>query len=587
MAKEKIKISKDLKAIGAVDAERDGGKLELTIDPSKLSGTRRKRMAEGMSKAIASTAFNAPYAPEFFEGPGNISEISEHEAMRLAMLYDKSDPLVGKIIEVMRSLAMEGFKNEDVNKARKAWFDKWCEAVGFEEVLGWIFYEWFRSGNVTTARKLVPASSLKFLPEVPEYSTDGSVAEEYDKTVAAKKIMYSKASIPGAYTVLNPLTIYVQPGDREELMFRAKNGAGSALVPLAEHMGLGVTELKVGDLEDKIKALKGVPLYKKNISRICRLKQPYEDYGRIIMERAFGALYEKNKLRQAELSMLNSSVNRILKVTIGNDEYPATQAQLNKLVHAFINTGKSQTIFWNHTLKIELIEPEFEPFKKSRYERVDEDIRNAFGISEILTGSGAAKANFATGFISLKVFITNMKDARQEVKRWIREQYKDIAEAMGFDGYPEPSFSEMALTDEIGEKQILMQLVDRGIISYETAQAALGYDPHIEVKRRTREKPLMEDGVLGFMGSPYNTKLQEEAVDTPKESAKNIKRENNNDPDSSDEKGQQIDQRYKKTVKNPSQPVADKMGPKKGDEGRPTTPRGKSMPRRKSASSLE
>ena len=122
----------------------------------------------------------------------------------------------------MRSLALAGFKNEDTDKKRKEFYDQWCSAVGFEEVLGWMFLEWFRSGNITTVRELVPVSSLKFLPSAPEYSTDGSITkEDYERAVAAKKIMYSKASVPGAYTVLNPLSVYVdESGGGDERLLR-------------------------------------------------------------------------------------------------------------------------------------------------------------------------------------------------------------------------------------------------------------------------------------------------------------------------------------------------------------------------------
>lgn len=568
MAKEKMEMTKALRSIGAVEVERENGQITLQIDPAKIPVSRRKRMAEGISKAVASQAQNSPFLPEFFEGPGNVGELGAHDSMRIAMLYFKTDPLVGKIIEVMKSMALEGFKNEDSDPKRKEWFDRWCDAVDFEQVLGWILLEWFRSGNVNIVRELVQASVIEGLPIETEVSTSvGSEDEDgdeegYEKAVAAKKYLYSKASVPGAYTVLNPLTVYVAgtAGDREQLVIRNVDGAN---FPSADYLGINITNFDTKRLKEKVKELGGVPLYKKNVSRILRQRQPYEDYGQVLMERAFAPLYVKNKMRQAELSMLNSSINRILQVTIGNNEFPATQPQLNKLVRAFINTGKSQTIFWNHTLDIKLIEPKFEPFDDKRYHVVDNDIRNAFGISEVMMGGGTGKTSPATGLISLKVFVTNMRDARVDVKRWIRLQYKDIAKAMGFNGIPEPTFSEMALTDELGEKQIIMQLLDRGVISYSTAQSVLGYDPQVELNRRKKEHKDVVAGIFGPVqaaqaGSPYQA---------PKDEGGKV-------PASSEAMGGK---------KNMPVPKSNKPGPEKsGTEGRPQTPKGKPMPNRKS-----
>jgi len=569
MAKEKLAVDKTLKAFGAVGLEREGGKMELTIDPSKIPASRRRGIASGMSRAIATENWSSPFLPEFYEGNGNIHQASIHEKIKLAMIYFKSDPLVGRIVEVMAAMSAEGFKNEDTDGDRKDWYDEWCKAIEMDKVLDWIFLEWFRSGNVTIARELVQANTFNF-------ESEGSNSE-FAKAYAAKKHTYSAKSIPGAYTVLNPLTVYVQSayGYNEELYMK-REGLGVEALTGVDNQLLNIGDLKQHEMKNRIKELQGkIPLGKKVVSRVLRGRQPYEPYGSILMERAFNAMYEKNKLRQSDLIMLNSSITRLVKVTIGNDSYPATQAQLKKLMNAFTNVGKSQTIFWNHTLDIELIEPKYEPFKKARYERVDEDIRNAFGISEVLTGGGGGKANFATSYISLKVFITNMKQARKDVVNWLESQYKDIATAMGFDGWPTPTFSQLTLTDEVGEKQILMQLVDRGIISYETAQSALGYDPYIERERKKKEKPLVEKGLLGFIGSPYQSAIDKEAIDTGEESDDNVKKEDKKKVDQEDQKADQLERRHNQTG-NPSKKVKDtrpKPG-KVGDEGRPKTPRG-------------
>ena len=325
------------------------------------------------------------------------------------------------------------------------------------------------------------------------------------------------------------------------------------------------------------------------------MRMPYEPYGKVMMERAFAGIHEKNKLRQMDLTMMNSMMNQIIKVTIGNDDFPATPRQLKMLATAFQNSGASNTIFWNHTLNIEVIRPDPDILNKEKYERVNEDIRNAFGISEVLTGGGGSKTNFATAFLSLKAFLTNLQEGRKDILHWLRGEYQDIAEAMGFDSFPEPSFNPLSLTDEIGEKQIIISLIDRGIISYQSAQSRLGYDPEIELERRKAETKDREDGTLGptqMMGE----QIDKEVVDDTEEVSKNVEKEKKKQPETQEHKKVQKNTRNSKVGTPPNQkgpdnkpPEAKKSARKKaakkqaGLDGRPKTPKGKTMPNRKTA----
>lgn len=573
--KKEIKLDDTLKAIGVQDVKQNGSQVSLYIDPSKTTPNVRKSIANGLSRnaAQAATLWNQPQYPTFFEGNKDIANLRPHDKMRIAMSYFNTDPLVGKIIELMKVFANDGFKNEHADPKIKAFYDNWCTTVDFELVLGWIFLEYFRSGNATTARELIPVTKAVNIGKIAPgpYAVDG-----------AAKNRFTKRMIPAAYTVLNPLTVYVTElnGYKDSLMLSSQ---GLDIEPTSSS---DLAKLKVDGIPQGMVDMRrfkdGIPLDEKNVRRILRMRQPYEAYGSILMERAFGALYEKNKLRQMDMSMVNSVINQIVKVTIGNDQFPATPKAIKNVAEAFQNVGKSQTIFWNHTLQIEVIRPDISVLKNDKYERVNEDIRNAFGISEILTGGGSSGANFATSYLSLKTFLSNLMDARKDVLRWVRQEYADIAEAMGFDSYPEPSFNPLSMTDEIAEKQIIMQLVDRGIISYQTAQSRLGYDPQIEVDRRTEEKPLMEEGILGFLGSPFQQEANKEAVDTKEESNEKIAVDDKKNVDKRDQKENQRERKNSQN-KNPSARVPDKGRPGKGLDGRPPTKTGKKMPDRKTA----
>lgn len=586
MARQKLNkavgLTKDLKEIGVTDMVQKGSRVELTIDPRKLSNDKKIKLGSGLARASAATLENDPFFASYFEGPNSIGNVfNPQEKMRLAMRYFAQDPLVGKIVEIMKVFSNDGFKFEHSNPKIKKFYDNWARSVDLEMILGWIFLEYYRSGNVTVWRELVPFKKSSFKFSAPPYSVDGSIMEKAD---AAKKYMYTKQMIPGAYTVLNPLTVYVDrtTGYDDDLLFNTKE----ILIDPTSSTDPDTIVLRKTpkDLLSTRRGGNGIPLNKKNVKRILRMRQPYEPYGSIMMERAFAAIHEKNKLRQMDLSMVNSVINQIIKVTVGSDEYPATPRQLKNLADAFRNVGKSQVIFWNHTLNIEVIRPDTTVLNAEKYIRVNEDIRNAFGISEVLTGGGGSKTNFATAFLSLKAFLTNLQEGRKDVLRWLRAEMEDIAEAMQFDSIPEPSFNPLSLTDEIAEKQIIVQLIDRGIISYQSAMSRLGYDPRIEIERRKEEKPLVEEGVIGIMGMPFQQEVvDKETINTKKEVQNNNKKESKKTVDNYDKKTNQQNRNASQNGKNPSVKIPDKNNPMKaikGAEGRPKTPVGKKMPGR-------
>ncbi len=61
-------------------------------------------------------------------------------------------------------------------------------------------------------------------------------------------------------------------------------------------------------------------------------------------------------------------------------------------------------------------------------------------------------------------------------------------------------------------------LVDRRMLSYNTALEALGYDYDTELKNMQTELPLVEDGIFGIIGSPFQKAAEGPGVQ-PKQKA--------------------------------------------------------------------
>jgi hypothetical protein len=322
---------------------------------------------------------------------------------------------------------------------------------------------------------------------------------------AAKKKEWTKAKLPSRYTVLNPLNIEIE-GSPEFGLFTVMLSPSKQLVDALNSKDKNKNIL-LKDLPSDISKLivRGeagkIPLPKEKVSLVQRMNQPYETWASPLATKALAAVHFKNKMRQMDNKVVDGVINRIVKVTIGNDVYPATTAQLQQLADIFQHPGKNLTLFWNHTLNIEIIEPDLSALGLEKFEPVNKDIRDAFGISEVLLGS--TDKSFASSAISIRAFIQNLEQGRQDVKEWVEGEYATIAEVMGFDTYPTIEFDSLSLADEPRMIRIFLQMIDHGVISYKAVMEKLGFDYDQQVSEMRDELKLIDEGVLGRKQSPY------------------------------------------------------------------------------------
>ena len=383
------------------------------------------------------------FQPGLFSNVKDLTDRATIEDMKKAALYYHNDPLVGRTIDLMTTLSNDGFHNIAKDQEIKQWYDDWAEQVNLEEVLTWIFLEYFRSANVVTAR----------------------IMEDYKPIDGRKTTKTGK--IPSAYTVMNPLLII--PGDasgfnQRELYFDASKFDKKISSDL----------IGKDKIFSKVITSSQILLNPEYVARILRMTQPYEKYARPMIKRAVPDLYLKDKMKEMDLGVINGMINHIIQVTAGNDEFPASPNQLKKLARIFQEESRSLTVVWNHTLKIEVIRPTDPAWlNKEKYEAVNESIRSAFGISQVLVGGEGGGGN--TSFLSIKGFIGNLTEARKGALRWLRKEYREIARTLKFKEVPIPVFQPLPLGDEIRERQIISVLADRGIISYRSAQKALSF----------------------------------------------------------------------------------------------------------------
>ena len=436
-----------------------------------------------------------------------------------AINYYYTDPILGSTVNVLSNLASKGFEHDIDDDNIKQFFDVWAFDVRFQELLEWIFLDFFKTGHVTTYKVLAKYEPrVSYLSPIPgqKIKNGDKKSKATGKEDAAKKNIWSKGHLPVNYTVLNPLLVNIDGNllfDKVSVKLRPPPELTELLKkPSSEQTEEEKELIKALPTDLKTAAEKGgeYQLDPRLVGSITYKKMPYERYARPRSFRIFDSIEYKKALIQADVSTLDGITNYILKITIGNDDYPVvTQEELEAVSQLFNTPGKSFDVVWNHTLKVEkIVSPEIgDILGQEKFAQVDADISAGLAISRALI-DGVGDLNVAEAQLIVKGIQEEITYARRQVTNWVYREYQQIAEAMGFERFPRIRWDDSVLKDTIMYMNIISQLVDRRMISYQTALEEVGFDYPNELANMETEFDLVDKGIFGIIGSPWQQTAQ-------------------------------------------------------------------------------
>ncbi|MEA3340237.1 MAG: hypothetical protein U9R15_09750 [Chloroflexota bacterium] len=488
--------------------ENENGSMSFLVDKSGVSKEFLKDKKLNDEKVIGSVV-NRPRLDRTYldlQDKTSTAKKQPHDLYKQSAIEYKNDAIYGASINVLSNFACKGFENDSEDLELKHFFDCWCFDVDFEEVLEWIFLDFFRMGMVRTYKILGKYEpGINNISDINPKSTD-------EKDNAAAKTRWSKTNVPLKYTILNPNFVEIEGS----LLF---GDTKTTLKPNDELKELFKKSAKELTIEEKtliqklpapfkkaIKDGKNIELDPTLVGEIDYRKMPYERYGVPKGSRVFESLNYKRSLRDADLSTLDGITNYILKITVGSDQFPVTsQAQLEQVAQLFNTPSKSFDVVYNHTLKVEKItSPEIEAILgKNKYEQVNEDISGGLALPRVLL-DGVGDLNTAEVNTVVKSVVEEIRYARKCVTRWIYREYIDIANATGFEKIPRIRWDDTILKDILMYMSIIGQLVDRRMLSYKTALERLGFNFPSELTNMREELPIvLDEGAFGISGSPW------------------------------------------------------------------------------------
>lgn len=177
------------------------------------------------------------------------------------------------------------------------------------------------------------------------------------------------------------------------------------------------------------------------------------------------------KLKLADTTALDGAISHIRIWKLGNLDDPKNpilpnKKAIEKLRNILLNNvgGGSMDLVWGPDLTIEETSTDISKFLGiEKYEPTMTSIYEGFGIPPSLTGKN--QSGFNNNAVSMKTLIERLNYGRAILSKFWEEEIRVVQKAMGFAQPAKLAFDHMTLTDEAAFLSLLVQLVDRNIIS--------------------------------------------------------------------------------------------------------------------------
>lgn len=417
--------------------------------------------------------------------PGTIKQIFIHSDR----IYNTVG-LVKNVVDLMGDFAGQGIRLVHPNKRIERFYRNWFEKVKGEDRSERFLNNLYRIGNVVVNRQTAKIS-LKIENDL--YKATASP----DLIVSQEPKITEKREIPWKYTFIDPVCVdviggslssfvgdktysIVLPASLRKIINSPKNEAEKKIVEQLPVPIIEAAKTKKPYLLDPNKTL--VFHYKKDDWQTWAYPMIYSIMDDI-------TIIEKLKL--ADMAALDGAISNVRIFKLGSLEHKIapTPAAANKLSSILQNHVGGGTIDLVWGPDIELLESKTAVHQflgEGKYTPHLNSIYAGLGIPPTLTGTFGA-AGTTNNFISLKTLTQRLQYGRKVLMAFWKKEIEIVQKAMGFRYPAKIEFDRMDLSNEEAEKALLIQLVDRNIVSDELIQRVFGFDPETERTRLNRE----------------------------------------------------------------------------------------------------
>lgn len=221
------------------------------------------------------------------------------------------------------------------------------------------------------------------------------------------------------------------------------------------------------------------------------------------------------KLKLADLAALDGAISCIRVWKLGNldAKIMPSETLILRLAEMLNNNvgGGVMDFVWGPD--IELLETSTEVHRflgQAKYEPVLQAIFMGLGIPLTLYGTG--EGGFTNNSLSLRTLVERLEYGRDMLRAFWEHEVRLVQRGMGF-RFPARVVFDRLLSDEASQKQLVLGLWDRNLVSDEYVRDVIGAVPEIEDVRIRREHRRRQKGYLPPKASPFHDANRESSLE--------------------------------------------------------------------------
>lgn len=423
-------------------------------------------------------------------------------AIKMCMdAYDKVG-IVRNVIDLMGDFGCQGVNIVHENKSVEKFYQQWFKKVNGKERSERFLNLLYRAGQVFIYR-----SNANITPEITKYIK--SMASD----IVIEMPEYESNQIPWRYNFFNPLQIDIK--DDKINLFVGRKDFQINPTSFIDNFKDGaipahVLETLPPDVKNRIQ--KGDRKIDLDPERICvhyYKKDDWTNWANPLIYAILDDIIMLEKMRLADLSALDGAISNIRLWTLGNLDHKIlpNKSAINKLRDILASNvgGGTMELVWGPELSYTESNSQVYKFLGSeKYNSVLSSIYAGLGVPPTLTGQAGNGGGFTNNFISLKTLVERLQYGRDQLTSFWEKECEIVRKAMGFRKSPHIVYDQMTLSDESTEKNLLIQLADRDIISHETVLERFKEIPSVEKMRLKREDKAREADNLPEKASPFH-----------------------------------------------------------------------------------
>lgn len=445
----------------------------------------------------------------------------ERIIMECIDIYE-NEPIVSNIIDLMSDFGSQGVRITCADKNQERFGQQWFKYIKGPERCERFLSMLFKQGTIIIKRTdgKVPLKTQKKWKSAVGKNGENAPKNE---VIKIEETDTGRATIPLKWTYYGPCDVVMIGGELANFVGKPIFG-----LKINTQLRTEINQLAMLNMEQtKLEELKSLipdyvlnaintnaqffPLDQSKVYAYYYKKDDNQLYGKPIIRPIIKDIRHLNKLRAADSAALDGVISSVRLWTVGSLEHGIVpnKGAIDKVRNMVANcvAGGAADLVYGPDLKFQESSTTSHQFLGSeKYQHCVNSINAGLGVPTSMTGN--SKSN-TTDFMGLRTLVERLEYGRTILVEFLSEQLSIVQKAMGFTKEFKIEFDEMVLSDEAAQKNLFIQLYDRGVISLETLRYNFNIDnSDVEDAKVAREERKRGKGIP-HKASPYHNPEKE------------------------------------------------------------------------------